>query len=352
MTPEPHHPQVQERGRPPFPHPRDRLQRGVVGLRQVATVGREVAEPRAVAVSAAHPAFGRAHADTQAVVLADQQQGQRQPLAGAVAGGVDGAGRGRVVDRGVAEVADDHSVGGPGAGDAEPLGPLDCEGRPDRAWQVGGDRRGLRDHGKVGMAEDLMAAARDRLLGRGDDAKQHVAQGLLSGHLPGPLQVEGAGAVVQQRGVGSAQGCGNRSIAFVTCRGDGVEALALATQPARREVEVAAGELRVEQLKAACPGERGALPDRQPMVPGRPWRQRRDGLDEVGVDHFQHPGLHLPCEPCGPCQPHRAVPVIFSGPHSVRPRPLPVRARGARPGGSCGRRARARRGRTGNRVAR
>ena len=83
----------------------------------------------------------------------------------------------RVVGRGVAEAADGDRVRRPRAR-ARPscAAALDRERDADRARQVGRDRGGLRDDREVGAAEHLVPAAGDRLVGRGDEAEQHVAQ--------------------------------------------------------------------------------------------------------------------------------------------------------------------------------
>jgi hypothetical protein len=105
----------------------------------------------------------------------------------------------------VAEAGHDHRVvrpaqrlveagGQPGLAAQRP-------GDPDRPGQVAGDRRGLRDHGEVGVAEDLVPATRDRLLrGRGQ-AERDVHDPFAPSRPGRPGQVEGAGPVVQQRGV-------------------------------------------------------------------------------------------------------------------------------------------------------
>ena len=72
---------------------------------------------------------------------------------------------------------------GHGDGDAELAGPGDGERDADRARQVRGDRRGLRNDVEVVAAEHLVPAAGDRFVGRGDHPEQHVAQRIAAVHL-------------------------------------------------------------------------------------------------------------------------------------------------------------------------
>ena len=137
--------QVQEGRRAAVAHPGRRGQRGVVDRRQVGAVGVEVPDAGPAGLRGGDPARRRPHADAQAVVLADEQQRQRQPLVGAVGGGVERAGRGRVVDRRVAEAADHDGVRRPGRWPlpAWPRGPARRPGRPRAA----GARRSWRSAG-------------------------------------------------------------------------------------------------------------------------------------------------------------------------------------------------------------
>jgi len=141
------------------------------------------------------------------------------------------------------------------------------------------------------MAEHLVAAARDGLVRRGHQAEQDVQdpvpgrRGLLA-----PGQVEGARAVVQQGRVGDPQRRGDAGVALVPRRPDRVVPGALGPQPARGQIEVAAGQLRVEELQAALPGQGRAVPDGVrpggtiPRAARRMAVQRADHLGEMAFD--------------------------------------------------------------------
>ena len=127
------------------------------------------------------------------------------------------------------------------------------EGQADRARQVGGDGRGLREDVQRRVAEDLVPAAGDRVGGGGAQPEQHVADrrrrrvralGRVARRAGG---VEAAGAVVQQGRVVDPGQQAERRVGLVAGRADRVEALALGLQPAGREVEVPALELGVEE---------------------------------------------------------------------------------------------------------
>jgi hypothetical protein len=169
------HRQVQEHGGAVVPGQRGGGQRGVVDVGEVGPVGVEVGDAGPARDGGLDPAGRRAHADAQAVVLAHDQQRERQALVRAVPGGVERAHRGGVVDRGIAQAGHHDRVGGPAAGGAQPGGAALREGEPDRARQMRGDRGGLRDDVKVGAAEHLVPPARDRLGSRRDQPEQHVA---------------------------------------------------------------------------------------------------------------------------------------------------------------------------------
>jgi hypothetical protein len=275
---QPDRPQVQERRPAVAADPLGGLRRDVEARGGVGTVGGEVAQARPVGVRRGHPARRRADADPDLVVLAHQQQRHRHVLEGAVQRRVDRAGRGGVVHRGVPEAAHHHRVGRPGPVDPEPRAAAEGERQTDRAGQVRGDRRGLRHHGERDVAEHLVPPAGDRLVGGGDHAQQHVAHRVLPRQLRGALQVEAAGAVVQQRRVGGPQRRGDGGVRLVARRADAVEADAARPQAAGRQVEVAAAGLGREQPEQPVRVHTG-----RPR-PGRPGHQPHHRVPEVLVD--------------------------------------------------------------------
>ena len=205
---QPGHRQVQERRRPALPDMRRGGRRGVVDVGQIRAVRVEVRDAGPSRQGGPHPAGRRPHADAEPVVLAYQQQRQRQALVGAVGGGVERASRGGMVHRGVTERAHhDRVVGqvgrrpgppglGPGGG-RQAVPAFGREGQADRPRQVRGDRRGLRDDRQLGAAEHLVPAAGDRLRGRRHQPEQHVPQPAAQGirrraRLAGPGEVERA----------------------------------------------------------------------------------------------------------------------------------------------------------------
>ena len=287
--------QVQEGGLSALPHPGGGLGRRLVDSGWIASVGGEVLQAGAVAVGGLDPAGRGADADPDPVVLADQQERQGKTLVGAVAGRVDRTGRRGVIGRGVAEAGDDHGVRRPSGGYAEAGRAVDRERDPDGTGQMRANRRGLRDHREGLAAEHLVAAARDGLVRGADHAQQGVPDGVLPGNLTGPLGEEGTGPVVQQRRVGRPQHGRDKGVGLMTRRSDRVEALSLATQHPRRQVEVPAGQLRPENLQAARPGQGCGLADRQRRRPQRLVCQRTDPVQETAVHRFvrRHPAQNF-----------------------------------------------------------
>ncbi len=113
------------------------------------------------------------------------------------------------------------------------------------------------------MTEYLVPPAGDRLGRSGDQPEQHVGHAIARRTgLRGAHEVEGAGPVVQQRGIGKAQrGCDSR-VALVTGGSDRVVAGFAGTQPPCRLVQVPARELGVEEFQAPRDRQRAAGPDR------------------------------------------------------------------------------------------
>ena len=98
--------------------------------------------------------------------------------------------------------------------------------------------------------------------------------------LLGAGQVEAAGPVVQQRRVGGPQGGGDEGVGLVPRRADRVEPVAPSAQPSRRVVEVAAGDLGVEEHVQAASGQRRARRERGVGL-GAVLTRRRDRSDGV-----------------------------------------------------------------------
>ena len=111
---EPHHVQVQERGGAGGPHVVGGGRRRVVAGRRVGAVGAEIPQGGPAGVRGGDPPVRGADADAEPVVLADEQQRDRQSLVGGAAGGVDRPGGGGVPRRGVAEARHGDRVGRPG----------------------------------------------------------------------------------------------------------------------------------------------------------------------------------------------------------------------------------------------
>ena len=224
---------------PVLAHPRDELAGGREQLLRAFPDGVLDRELRPPVERLLDPCLGRRDADPEAVVLADEQQRKRRAGVREVRRGVERRLRRRVVERGVAERADDHRVERPGALDAELPGALDREGGPHGTRKVRGDGRGLRDHGEVRVAEDLVAPAGDRLVGRRGHAEEDVPHPVPPG-LRRPREVEPAGPVVEERRVGRLEGERNERVRLVARRADRVEAEALRLEPPCRMVDRAA----------------------------------------------------------------------------------------------------------------
>jgi hypothetical protein len=128
---------------------------------------------------------------------------------------------------------------------------VEREAEPDRAGQVGGDRRRGRDDVQLWVTEHLVPPARDRLCRRRDHAAHDVAYRIhatdLRAHRAGA--VERSGPVVKQSRVIRAGRRRQRRVPLVTGGPDRMEALAEPPQPASRQVEVTARQLRFEKLQ-------------------------------------------------------------------------------------------------------
>ena len=257
MAHQAHGPQVQEGGTAVLPDPRHRAVGRRQRCHQVAAVGLDVLQPWPASVSGADPAGGCADTDSDAVVLADEEQRHRDALVAGLDRRVDGPCRRGVVRRGVTEAAHGHGVGRPGPLHPELARALQGQGHAQRPRQVRGDGRGLGDHGELLAAEDLVAASGDGVLGGGHDAQQHIPQRGRDAALTRSFEEERSRTVVQQSRVRDPERRCHGGIAFVPGRPDRVETPALGSQPPGREVQVPASELGVEDVQAALRGRCG-----------------------------------------------------------------------------------------------
>jgi hypothetical protein len=93
-----------------------------------------------------------------------------------------------------------------------------------------------------------VAAARGRVVLAGGEAQRRIHDRIHAGQLAEALGHEAAAAVVQEGRIGVAGEPRDHRIAFVAAAADGVEDLVLHAQHARHQVQVAADQLRLEQL--------------------------------------------------------------------------------------------------------
>ena len=234
--------EMEHRRTPRVAHPRGELPRRFQKACRIVALRACVPEAGAAPERLGHPAGGRRNADPKPVVLTHKEQRDRQPLVRGVRRGVQRGLRGRVIQRSVSKAAHGDGVARPGALHPEFPSPVDRDSHSDRPRKVRGDGRRLWDHGQIVVAEHLVPAAGDRLVGRGGDTEHHVGHAVAA-DLTGAGEVERAGSVVEQGRVGRAQGERDRSVALVSRRADRVEAAAFFLQPARCEIAVAARDL-------------------------------------------------------------------------------------------------------------
>ena len=236
-------------------HPGDELARDAEHLGGVVPVRDLVADLLARGQRGLDPARRARHADPEAVVLAHEEQWERKTLVGNLCRRVQRRLRRGMVERRIAERAQDDGVVAPGARHLQARGAVDRERHPDGAWKMRRDRRRHRDDGELFPAEDLVPAARDRLERGGDDAEHDVAQSVDLG-LSGPGEVERAGAIVEERRVVDAQRECDGGIRLVAGRADRVEAPPVLLEPARGVVRLPAVDLGAPDLPHL--GRRGA----------------------------------------------------------------------------------------------
>ncbi len=248
----PDRPQMQEDRLPVGPHVGDRVRDRRPRGGWFQPVSRVVAQTRTVAVRPLDPAGRRRHRDAQPVVLADEQDRDRQAAERGVQGGVDRADRGRVVRGGVAERAHHHGVGGIARIDPHPAGPVQRHRQPDRPRQVRGDRGRLRDDVQLPVPEHLVPPARDRLVGQSHQSLQHIPDAGRTRQLRRPGQIERPRPVVQQGRVGQSEFRRHQCVGLVPRRADRVEPFASGLQLPGHHVEPPARHLCLEHPPPAA----------------------------------------------------------------------------------------------------
>ncbi len=75
------------------------------------------------------------------------------------------------------------------------------------------DGGGLGNDAEIVAAEHLVPSTRDRLLRRGHDTEEDVAERITAVHLLRPREEESTGTIVQQSGIGRTQRCCDGGIA-------------------------------------------------------------------------------------------------------------------------------------------
>ena len=158
--------------------------------------------------------------------------------------------RGRVVQRGVAERAHDDRVLRPGGGDAELPRASIAKAIPTARGRCEAIVDGLREDGEVGVAEDLVTAARDRLLLGGRHPEEHVPDAVVA-RLRRPREVEAARAVVEQRRVGRPERQRDEGVRLVAGGADRVEAELPGLEPPCRVVDRPALDPAVQARSAS-----------------------------------------------------------------------------------------------------
>ena len=238
---EPHHAEVEECWLAPAADEICGLCGDTIGLVEVEARGAEIGEARALGKAGGDPAIRGLGRDADAIVLADEQQGQRHRLVSGPARGVESGLRAGVVGRGIAERGHhDRVVGQLAEWRRAAAGEAQRVGGPHRLGQVAGDGRGLRRNVQRLRAQHLVPPARDRIPGAGGERQQHVPRRGLAGYLRGALDLEGGVAIVEEGHVLDPQRGGQRGHSFMARGADGVEALPRPLHHPRLPVERAA----------------------------------------------------------------------------------------------------------------
>ena len=275
-----HGAEMQHRWGPVLPHPLPQLARGLEHRGGVVSLDPLDGELRPAVERLLDPRLGRRHADPEAVVLADEEQREWLAVVREEGRRVERSLCRRVVQRRVAERAHDDRVVCPRRLDSEAAGTLDRERHAHCARKVRGDRRGLRNDRELAVAEDLVPAACERLLGCGGHPEQDVLDPVAS-RLRRSREVEATRAVVKEGRVARAQPQRDVGVGLVPGGADRVEAAALLLQPSRGVVDRTARGLRT-------PRDLGILRCRRSAVLGGQGAKRRDEVLLERVEVARH----------------------------------------------------------------
>ena len=165
---------------------------------------------------------------------------------------------------------------------AKALGACEAEGEAHRLRQMAGDRARLRRDPQRTAAPHLVAALADRILARGDHAKQGVEDGRAAGVLARARQHEAAGPIVEEGGIVDAQACPDDRVVLVAGGADRVEAAVRLLQLACGDIQLARGKLVLEQREGGGGRQLGAVPQRgRRFQPARPPARSRDSCRAV-----------------------------------------------------------------------
>src|SRR5215217_5138410 len=135
--------------------------------------------------------------------------------------------------------------------------PMQCDREADGSREVRGDGRGLGDDGQIGMAEDLVPGAGNRLIRQSHQSLQDVSNWRGPWHLVGPGDIETSRAVMQQRWIRWPRCHRHEGVALMPSRTNGVEAPAGLLQLPSHKIQMPARGLRPEN--SPPPGRLGSV---------------------------------------------------------------------------------------------
>jgi hypothetical protein len=227
-------------------------------------VGATYARPgKARSVVSVQP--GGAHGDAEPVVLADEEDRDRQAL-NAIHAAAKGSARWRVTERrrrSTRRCCRGRAIRRP----APPRAAIPTARRCGRSCWSGADA-------ERHAAEDLGSRPRWGLAGRAQ-REEEVADRVDRRDLSGALDEEGAAPVVQERGVGGSGQAAERDVALVAGAADRVEAAAARAELVGLEVDEAGRQLRLEAESASAGSMRsGAAPWAAPAPAAASSRRR------------------------------------------------------------------------------